>query len=334
MIRFAIIGCGRIFNRHYNAIRTQPDAQIILLCDPDAKKVQALAKKHNVPFETGYANVLKNKNIDAVDICSPSGMHAKQGIMALKLGKHVLVEKPMAINSLDAEKMIKTARKYKQKLCVVLQNRYNTPMQELKKVVEEGKLGKIHLANVRVWWYRPQSYYADSWHGTKNMDGGILMNQAIHHIDALVWLLGLPKSVYCKTGTFAHRIETEDTALAILTYPNALASIEATTSAWPRNLEGSIALFGEKGSIKIGGPALNKKEIWEIKGEPIPHLTSGKAKNPEDVYGSSHEHVLRDFIDSIIKNREPKTNGLEGIKSLQVVEALCKSAKKNREIFL
>ncbi len=259
-------------------------------------------------------------------------------IAALRAGKHVIVEKPMAMNVADADRMIATAKEMNRKLCIVLQNRYNPPMQDFYKAVRDDKIGRVLLGSVTVRWYRPQEYYNDGWHGTKSMDGGALMNQSIHHIDALQWLVGVPvKSVFAYTATLAHQMEAEDVGVVTVRFENgALATIEGSTVTYPQNLEASVALFGEKGSLKVGGTALNRKVFWKIAGE-IEHekeLLTREEVDPPSVYGASHRHVLEDMISAVEEDREPQTNGVEGRKSLALVSAMYESARTSREVIL
>ncbi len=337
MIKFAIVGCGRIAPRHAQSIVGCSNAKLTAVCDVVGEKANTLAKQYHSHPVFSFEEVLSRRDVDVINICTPSGLHAQMAIKALRKGKHVLVEKPMALTVKDAEEVIKTADRYKRKLCVVLQNRYNSPMQDVKKLVLQKGLGKIYLGNITVRWYRPQEYYNDGWHGTKDMDGGVLMNQAIHHIDALQWLMGMPRAVFCKKATLAHEMETEDTALAFLEFPGgALASLEASTICWPQNLEGSVSLFGETGSVKIGGTALNRLVIWKVKGEEDREheILTLADSDPASVYGNSHTQVIEEMISAIEQDRDPATSGLEGIRSLQIVEALYKSAEIGKKVNL
>ena len=242
------------------------------------------------------------------------------------------------MNPADADRMIAAAKEANRKLCIVLQNRYNPPMQDFYHAVRDGKIGRVLLGSVTVRWYRPQEYYNDGWHGTKSMDGGALMNQSIHHIDALQWLIGVPvKSVFAYTATLAHQMEAEDVGVVVVKFENgALATIEGSTVTYPQNLEASVALFGEKGSLKVGGTALNRKVFWKIAGE-IEHekeLLTREEVDPPSVYGASHRHVIEDMMQAIDEDREPQTNGAEGRKSLVLVSAMYESARTATEVFL
>lgn len=338
MKRFGIIGCGRIAPRHADSLAEIPDAMLVQVCDVIESRAHHFADKYNTTYCLNYHELLANPNIDIVNICTPSGMHAEMAIAALQAGKHVIVEKPMAMNVADANLMISTAEKMRRKLCIVLQNRYNPPMQDFYNVVKEGKIGRILLGSVTVRWYRPQEYYNDGWHGTNSMDGGALMNQSIHHIDALQWLVNVPvKSVFAYTATLAHQMEAEDVGVVIVRFKNgALATIEGSTVTYPQNLEASVALFGEKGSLKVGGTALNRKVFWKIAGE-IEHekeLLTREEVDPPSIYGTSHRHLIEDMIQAVDNDREPQTNGAEGCKSLILVSAMYESARQSREIFI
>ncbi len=338
MKRFGIIGCGRIAPRHADSLAEIQGTELIQVCDVVKSRAHHFAEKYDTEYCLNYHDLLANQNIDIVNICTPSGLHAEMAISAFRAGKHVIVEKPMAMNVADADRMIATAKEMNLKLCIVLQNRYNPPMQDFYNAVQGSKIGRILLGAVTVRWYRPQEYYNDGWHGTKSMDGGALMNQSIHHIDALQWLVGVPvKSVFAYTATLAHQMESEDVGVVTVRFENgALATIEGSTITYPQNLEASVALFGEKGSLKVGGTALNRKIFWKIAGE-IEHekeLLTREEVDPPSVYGASHRHVIEDMISAIEENREPQTNGVEGRKSLALVAAIYESARTAQEVFL
>ena len=338
MKRFGIIGCGRIAPRHADSLAEIDGTKLVQVCDVLEARARHFAEKYKSSYCLDYHELLANPDVDIVNICTPSGLHAEMAIAALKAGKHVIVEKPMAMNVADADRMITTAKEMNRKLCIVLQNRYNPPMQDFYKAVRDGKIGRILLGSVTVRWYRPQEYYNDGWHGTKSMDGGALMNQSVHHIDALQWLVGVPvKSVFAYTATLAHQMEAEDVGVVTVRFENgALATIEGSTVTYPQNLEASVALFGEKGSLKVGGTALNRKVFWKVAGE-IEHekeMLTREEVDPPSVYGASHQHVLEDMISAVEQDCEPQTNGVEGRKSLVLVSAMYESAQTAREIFI
>ncbi len=336
-LNFAVVGCGRVSPRHLEALTHMETAKLVAVCDINAERADAAAERYGAKAYYDLGQLLKNPKIDVVSICTPSGFHPRLGMQVAKAGKHVLVEKPIGVKVELAQKLIKTCKSQGVKLGVILQNRYNPPMLDLKSLIESGRLGHINLASVCVRWFRPQSYYEDEWHGTSELDGGVLMNQAIHHIDALIWLLGMPSSVVSFSGTLAHTMEMEDTAVAVLRFPSgALASIEASTLTYPENLEGSIALFGTQGSVKVGGTALNRKVFWKVAGEldQEESILAEQPGDPASVYGHSHPLNIADFITAIQENRQPTTSGEEGLKSLKLVRALYQSAQDGREVII
>lgn len=334
-IRFGLIGCGRVSPRHVQSIAELADAKLVAVCDLIASRVERVAKEFNIDTYADYRRMLERADIDVINICTPSGMHAQMSIDALKAGKHVICEKPMAMNLPDADRMIATAQSTGKKLCIVLQNRYNPPMIDLRRVVDENRLGKIVLGNATVRWYRPQEYYDDSWHGTYAMDGGALMNQSIHHIDALQWLMGEVESVFAYTATLAHRMQAEDVGVATLRFASgALGVVEGSTVTYPENLEGSVALFGEHGSVKVGGTALNRKVFWKIAGEmEHEHLLLMRDQvDPPSVYGYSHKAVIADMISALKENRAPRTEGNAARKSVAIVLAMYESARSGKPV--
>ncbi len=330
LIRFGLIGCGRVSFRHIQSLHDLADhARLLAVADVVEGRAQRAAAQAGAEAYTDYRRLLDRPDIEVVNICTPSGLHPQMAIEAMQAGKHVILEKPMALSLAEADRILQAVAETGCKLCVVLQNRYNPPMQDVRRIVDEGKLGRLLLGNATVRWYRPQEYYEDGWHGTWAMDGGALMNQSIHHIDALQWLMGEVESVFAYTATLAHRMEAEDAGVVALRFRGgALGVIEGSTLTYPENLEGSIALFGERGSVKVGGTALNRKTIWKIEGE-LEHehqlLTSQKV-DPPSVYGSSHLAVIADMIEAIAHDRQPRTNGPEARKSVALVLAIYQSA--------
>jgi UDP-N-acetyl-2-amino-2-deoxyglucuronate dehydrogenase len=337
VLRFGLIGCGRVAPRHAESLLSLPGAQLVAVADVRETRAERFAAQYHAAAHTDYRALLARQDVDVVSICTPSGLHAQMAIEAMQAGKHVIVEKPIALSLDDADRMIGAARVYGLKLCVVLQNRYNPPMQDLKQVVESGMLGRLLLGNATVRWYRPQEYYEDGWHGTWAMDGGALMNQSIHHIDALQWLLGRPESVFAYSATLAHRMEAEDIGVASIRFHGGtLGVVEGSTVTYPENLEGSVAVFGERGSLKVGGTALNRKVLWKVAGE-LEHekeLLTREQVDPPSVYGTSHRAVIADMIEAILVNRVPKTDGREAKKSLALVLAMYESARTGQPVNL
>ncbi len=332
---FGLIGCGRVAPRHMQSIGELSDARLMAVADIVESRAQRFSKESGATAYTDYRQLLARADIDVVNICTPSGLHAPMAVEALEAGKHVIVEKPIALSLEDADRMIAAAQVAGRKLCVVLQNRYNPPMQDLRRVVDEGHLGKLLLGNATVRWYRPQEYYEDGWHGTVAMDGGALMNQSIHHIDALQWLMGDVESVTAYTATLAHRMEAEDAGVAALKFSSgALGVIEGSTVTYPENLEGSVAIFGERGSVKVGGTALNRKVFWKVAGE-LEHekeMLTREQVDPPSVYGTSHRAVITDMIDAIKTDRPSKTHGAVARRSLAVVLAIYQAARSGATV--
>ncbi len=336
-VAFGLIGCGRVAPRHAESLCNLPATRLVAIADLHESRARRFAHDYGAAPYTDYRYLLDRPDIQVITICTPSGLHAGMAIEALQAGKHVLVEKPMALALQDADAMIAAARSTNRKLGVVLQNRYNPPMQDLRRAVDEGRLGRLLLGNATVRWYRPQEYYEDDWHGTWAMDGGALMNQSIHHIDALQWLLGDPASVTAYTATLAHRMEAEDTGIALIRFRSgALGVVEGSTITYPENLEGSVAVFGEHGSVKIGGTALNRKVLWKIQCE-LEHereLLTRDQVDPPSVYGYSHQAVIADMAAAVREDRAPKTHGLEARKSVALVLAMYESARTGEPVCL
>ncbi|MEA3337462.1 MAG: Gfo/Idh/MocA family oxidoreductase [Chloroflexota bacterium] len=336
-IRFGLIGCGRVAPRHAQSLSQLPETEMRAVADIRQDRAERFAAEYNTESFVDYARLLDRSDIDAVSICVPSGLHARVALDALEAGKHVLVEKPIALNLADADRMIATARAHNRMLGVVLQNRYNSPMQQIRQLIDQDALGELYLGNACVRWYRPQSYYEDDWHGTWAMDGGALMNQSIHHIDALQWFMGPVQSVQAYTATLAHEMEAEDVGVAVLKFASgALGTVEGSTLTWPKNLEGSVAIFGGKGSVKIGGTALNRITLWKVAGqlEQEAEILTSQRVDPPSVYGYSHREVIREFAHALIAGRSPGTPGEEARKSLELVLAIYQSAGTGKEVFL
>jgi UDP-N-acetyl-2-amino-2-deoxyglucuronate dehydrogenase len=279
--------------------------------------------------------MLAESNADVVTIATPSGLHPEQGIAAAKAGKHVVMEKPMAISLTGADALVQACDKAGVQLFVVKQNRLNPPVQLLKRAVDRNRFGRIYMASCAVHWARPQEYYDQApWRGTWEFDGGAFMNQASHYVDLIQWIMGPVESVMAKTATLARRIETEDSGIAILKFRSgALGAIEVTMLAYPRNLEGSLTILGEKGSAKIGGTAVNKIEHWEF-AEPDDDdkLIEAANTNPPDVYGLGHQGYYRNVLSVLRGEAKPDTDGRAGRKSLELILGIYESAKTGREV--
>ncbi len=342
MIKFAIVGCGRIAYRHSELLGNQviSGAKLTAVCDIKEERAQQFGEKFNVPWFTDYHQMLKSMNlaIDAVSILTESGNHAVHTVEIAKYKKHIIVEKPMALSLEDADAMIQACDENGVKLFVVKQNRFNVPVQQLRKALESGRFGKLVLGTVRVRWCREQKYYdQDVWRGTWALDGGVLTNQASHHIDLLEWMFGDVESVFAKSSTALVNIETEDTAAAVIKFKNgAIGIIEATTAARPKDLEGSISVLGEKGSVVIGGYAVNKIESWNFV-EPLPEDNDTMEKysvNPPNVYGFGHQAYYEHVVDCLKQQKTALVDGFKGRKSLELILALYESIETGSEVFL
>jgi len=340
-MNFALVGCGRISNKHVEAIKAIEKANLVACADPVEEKVYQAAKTAECPYYTDYHTMLEaHPEIDVVSILTPSGLHAEHAIdIARRYNKHLVVEKPMALRLSDADEMIRTCDELGVRLFVVKQNRFNLPVIRLRQALEEGRFGKITMGTVRVRWRRDQSYYDQAqWRGTWAFDGGVFSNQASHHIDLLEWMLGQPVSVMAKTDTFLANIEVEDTGVAIIKFKSgALGVVEATTATRPKDLEGSISILGERGTVEIGGFAVNKMKTWEFEDgdeEEKKEVFESSAENPPNVYGFGHIRYLQDVINAIESGGRALVDGLEGWKSLELINAIYESSETGREIYL
>lgn len=335
-LKFAIIGCGRIAYRHIEILAHElPQASLVAVCDIVPEKAKKYAEKYNIPYYTDYHEMLKKEDIDVVNILTESGYHAKHALEVMDYGKHIVVEKPMALRLEDADAMNTKAAEKKIKLFVVKQNRYNLPVKKLREAVEQGRFGKMVMGTVRVRWCRDQKYYDEAdWRGKWEMDGGVLTNQASHHIDLLEWMMGDVESVMAKSATRLVNIESEDTAVAILTFKSgALGVVEATTATRPKDLEGSISILGENGSVEIGGFAVNEMKVWNFKDQrPEDADVLQKYKyNPPNVYGFGHLEYLKDVVDSILNDKPAPVDGIEGRKSVALIHALYESIWQDKK---
>jgi predicted dehydrogenase len=339
---FALVGCGRIAQRYLDLLgRGEIEgAALVGVCDTNAERARAAAKKGNVPFFTDYREMMNSLGsaVDVVCVLSESGKHAEHVIGLSQFGRHVLVEKPMALRLTDAEAMIRACDSANVRLFVVKQNRYNLPIQKLREALEEGRFGKIVMGTVRVRWMRSQAYYdQDPWRGTWQHDGGVFANQASHHIDMLMWMLGEPSSVFAKTRTALVDIEAEDTGTAIVTFRSgALGIVEATTATRPKDLEGSISILGERGTVEVGGFAMNHLKTWQFQDTRTDDaaLLEKFSENPPDVYGFGHRRYLQEVVKSLNGRGARLVEGLEGLRSLELVVAMYESVATGREVNL
>jgi predicted dehydrogenase len=340
MIKFAILGCGRIAKRHAELLgKNQIDkAELVAVCDVIPDRANSFAKLFGVPAYTNLSNLLEHVDCDVVSILTPSGMHAEHAIAVAQAGRHVVVEKPMALRLDDADQMIQTCDKFGVKLFVIKQNRFNVPILKLHEALTSGRFGRLVLGTIRVRWCREQSYYdRDSWRGTWKYDGGVLSNQASHHIDMLEWFMGEAESVHARSLTSLVSIEAEDTAIATLKFKNgALGIIEATTAVRPKDLEGSISILGENGMVEIAGFAMNEIRHWQFK-DPQPvdkDIVEKFSVNPPNVYGFGHQAYYEHVVNCLKSGSPALVDGLEGRKSLELISALYESVETGQEVKL
>jgi UDP-N-acetyl-2-amino-2-deoxyglucuronate dehydrogenase len=334
-VRLALVGCGRISGSHVAAIDKIDELELVAVADVDIDRASALAGGRGIPAFRTIEELLAGVECDVVAICTPSGLHPAHGIAAARAGRHVVTEKPMAISLADADALVRACDEARVNLFVVKQNRLNPPVQLLRRAVDKGRFGRIYLANATVRWTRPQEYYdAARWRGTWEFDGGAIMNQASHYVDLLQWLAGPVESVVAKTATLARRIETEDTGIAVLRFRSgALGVLEVTVLTYPRNFEGSVTVLGERGTVKIGGTAVNRVEHWQFADyDDDDKLVDAAGTSPPSVYGFGHEGYYRNVLAVLRGQAEPGTDGREGRKSLELILGIYESAKTGREV--
>ena len=332
MIKFSIVGCGRIAQRHAEHISKR--GQLVAVCDVVEDKAQQLANTYGAKAYTSYTEMLANESsIDVIAVCSPNGLHAQHAIEGLKAGFHVLCEKPMGLSVKECGEMIQAAERANKRLFAIKQNRYNPPVAAVKEIIDAGKLGKVTSIQLSCFWNRNTDYYANSWKGTKDLDGGTLFTQFSHFIDLLYWLIGDVEEVAAYMGNFVHDgiIEFEDTGVVILKFTNgAIGTVNYTVNSFDKNMEGSLTIFGEKGTVKIGGQYLNELEYQQIQDYRIENLPEGnKANNYGNYTGSmsNHDKVYDNLIDVLTHNAPNTTSSYEGMKTVEIIEKIYRAAK-------
>jgi UDP-N-acetyl-2-amino-2-deoxyglucuronate dehydrogenase len=334
-IRFAIIGCGRIGQRHAEHINKL--GVLVAVCDVEKQKAEQVANNFGGNIYSDIDELLRKEqeNIDVISICTPNGLHAHHSITSLSAGFNVLCEKPMATTILDCQKMIAVADSNDKQLFAIKQNRFNPPVMAVKKALDENRLGKIFSIQLNCFWNRNADYYHNSWKGTKDMDGGTLFTQFSHFIDLLYWMFGDVKDVFAKGKNFAHQgiIEFEDTGVVCLEFlSGSLGTIHYTVNASGKNMEGSLTIFGEKGTVKIGGQYLNELEYQSIEGYIIENLPPGNLPNNYGNYigsMSNHDKVYENVIDVLQNNGAITTSAFEGLKTVEIIEKIYLSMKEN-----
>ena len=331
LLKFGIIGCGRIAQRHAEHIHNK--GELVAVCDIVKEKADAMASKYNARAYYNEQDLLKaEKEINVIAVCSPNGLHATHAIAALNAGYHVICEKPLAITVHDCGEMVKAGERSNKRLFAIKQNRFNPPVAAVKQLLDEGKLGKIYSVQLSCFWNRNPDYYNNSWKGTLELDGGTLYTQFSHFIDLLYWMLGDIKQVKAFMANYAHKgiIEFEDTGVIIAEFYNgAIGTINYTVNSYNKNMEGSLTLFGEKGTVKIGGQYLNELEYQNIEGYRIENLPEGNTANNYGNYQgsmSNHDKVYDNLIDVLQNNAAISTSSFEGLKTVEVIEKIYREA--------
>ncbi len=340
MLRFALVGCGRIAVRHAELLGKKQiaHAELAAVCDVVPEKGRRFGEQFSVPHFTDMHEMMRSIPLDAVVVLTESGHHADNVIALAPYRRAIIVEKPMALTLDSADAMIRACDQAGVRLFVVKQNRFNVPVVKLREALENDRFGRLVLGTVRVRWCRTQAYYdQDSWRGTWALDGGVLTNQASHHIDLLEWMMGEVDSVFARSATALVDIEAEDTAVVVLRFCNgALGIIEATTATRPKDLEGSISILGEHGTVEIGGFAVNQMKTWSFSKptEEDALVLQKYSVNPPSVYGFGHQAYYEHVVDCIRNNKQQLVDGLVGRKSLELISAIYESIETGQEVRL
>ncbi len=347
MLRFAILGCGRISYKHVEAaIASRDKLRLVAVCDIIRENAESHAEQYHTYLKnwekprayTDYKLMLESEALDLIAVCTESGYHAEHALYCMNAGKHVIVEKPMALSTLDADEMIAASKDNHVKLCVCHQNRFNPSVRRLRSALEEGRFGRIIAGNARILWNRGREYYSQApWRGTYRLDGGCLMNQCIHNIDLLQWMLGgNVKWLNADVDNFMHPyIKAEDYGSIQLRFQNgAIGNVEGTVCTYPKNLEETLTIIGEKGVVSIGGVALNRIVTWRFEDitEEEEKSLEESSVNVDSVYGSGHTPLYHDVIEAIIYDREPYITGEEGKKAMEIILAAYRSSREGNRV--
>ncbi|MEK4027777.1 MULTISPECIES: Gfo/Idh/MocA family oxidoreductase [Bacillaceae] len=336
-MNFAIAGCGFIAKKHARAIENIQGAKLVAVCDKVPEAMEYYTDTYGAEPFSEFAEMLQREDIDIVCICTPSGLHAPLAEEAARARKHIILEKPMAMNLRETDQIIYACRKHNVKLAVVHPNRFRPAVQELKHILNKGLLGKISHANATVNWNRNQEYYDQApWRGTKQYDGGVLMNQAIHTLDLLLWFMGQPEQIFSMEATRLRNIEAEDVSTGLIRFESgALGTVEASTTVYQSNFEESITIFGEKGTVKIGGPNALYFECLTIEGMSEEETEEILNKVKSDPWGTpGHQCIIEDMMESVKENKEPAVTGEDGRGALELVLAFYESAARNEPIYM
>jgi UDP-N-acetyl-2-amino-2-deoxyglucuronate dehydrogenase len=337
-IRVGLVGCGRISKNHFGSFEKHgADMELVAVCDIDAAVLDAHAKSCGVPGFSRMEDMLKSVALDLVVLCTPSGLHPEQAVVASRHKVSVVSEKPMATRWEDGLRMVRACDEAGVRLFVVKQNRRNPTLQLLKRALTERRFGRVHLVQVNVFWTRPQSYYdqGNGWRGTWEFDGGAFMNQASHYVDLLEWLIGPVEKIHAMSST-TRDIEAEDTGVLNVKWRNgALGSMSVTMLTYPRNLEGSITVLGERGTVRLGGVAVNEVQVWDFEDRrDYDDEVREASYETTSVYGFGHPLYYRNVVDVMRGEAEPETDGRSGLKSLSLLVAAYRSARDDRTVSL
>jgi UDP-N-acetyl-2-amino-2-deoxyglucuronate dehydrogenase len=337
-IRIAVLGCGRISANHFKAAERHSDSvELVDVCDENAHALKQAVDLTNAGEHRSLVEMLRTTSADLVILATPSGQHSEQAILVAQSGRHVMTEKPMATRWRDGVRMLKACDDAKVRLFVVKQNRHNATLQLLKKAIEQGRFGKIYSVAINVFWTRQQEYYDSAkWRGTWEFDGGALMNQASHYIDLLDWLIGPVESVMSYTGTLARDIEVEDSAVVALRWRSgALGTVNVSMLTYPKNVEGSITILGEKGTVRVGGVAVNEIQMWEFSESRVEDSEiTNSSYQTTSVYGFGHSLYYDNVIKTLRGEAEPDTDGREGLKTLELIIAMYLSSRDGKRVAL
>lgn len=337
-IRFAVVGCGRIAANHFAALRGHGDrVDVVAVCDTEPSALCAAQKATGAEGYLSLDGLLNEAEPDVVVLATPSGLHAEQGIRVAQAGVHVVTEKPMATRWRDAKNLVRACDAAGVKLFVVKQNRRNATLQLVKRAIDKKRFGRIYMANLNVFWNRPQEYYDSAkWRGTWEFDGGAFMNQASHYVDLLDWLIGPVESVHAFTATLARDIQVEDTGVANIRWRSgALGSVNVTMLTYPKNLEGSLTILGEKGTVRIGGAAVNEIQHWDFaETDEDDARIQDASYETTSVYGFGHPLYYDNVIRTLRGEAEPETDGREGLRSLELLIGIYLSARDGRVVSL
>ncbi len=342
--KIAIIGCGRISYKHLQGILdNRNEMELVALCDISVDKANGRREEYlsklnssdvnsEISIYEDYKKMIEKEEIDIISISTESGYHPAIAIYCMERKKHIIVEKPMALSVKDADNMIQTAKSNNVKLCVCHQNRFNEPIQKLREAIDGDRFGNLINGTARILWNRNMGYYEQApWRGTWELDGGTLMNQCIHNIDLLQWMMGGEiDTVFAMADTYIRDIQGEDFGAIMIRFKNgAIGLVEGSACVYPKNLEETLSIFGEKGTVCIGGLAVNKIETWRF-GDEIDsekEILENQGGDPDSVYGYGHSPLFKDFIDAINEDKEPLISGEQGKKALSIILAAYKSRK-------